>query len=351
LNCGGRLGRSTQPMVSQRDKGIGSPGYYQTGLPPVQTTEEVPRWLAILGLTAALTLFVALLRYAIDLLGVVFLIIVVGFSIRTVSDWLTEGESVSSWAFAAVLSGLAGTSLVMLWLFGSDPQSIAGRLPGPMMTTAAWLESHGWGQRVLLNDGAGGFRSGPQMARGGGAGSAGPIPAPSGPGLTLPSLSSSPSKRRSDSKDDGEPGVAEASSLDPRAKQPAERTRRNAGSHASTRGESASAAETSVPAADVDTSTTLLTASPSVLVGTSVRLTAVVSAGTDAGSPTGVVVFERGGVVIGTARLRSGRNGSTAALSTLSLPIGDHELIAVYPGASGFTSSRSAPVRQVVTRR
>jgi hypothetical protein len=329
-------------MVAQRDKGIGSPGHFHTGLPTVQITEEVPRWLAILGLTAALTLFVALLRYAIDLLGVVFVIIVVGFSIRTVSDWLTEGESVSGWALGAVVSGLAGTGLVMLSILGSGAQTI----PGPMMTTVSWLESHGWGQRVLLSEGAGGIRSGPRMARGGGAT---PIasPAPSGPDLTMPSLPSSTAKRRAGAKE-SDPGVAEASPLDPRARPNERRAQPKTGSQSAAGG---SEAETSPPPVNVDTSTTLSTSSPSVFVGASVRLTAIVSAASGGGAPGGVVVFEREGVVIGTAQLRSGRDGSRASLTTLGLPIGDHELVAVYPGTSGFSSSRSVPVRQVVTRR
>ena len=61
----------------------------------------------------------ALLRYAIDLLGVVFVIILVGFAIRALSDWLTEGESVSGWAMSALSLGLMGTVLVGLWLFNS----------------------------------------------------------------------------------------------------------------------------------------------------------------------------------------------------------------------------------------
>src|SRR5262245_6870280 len=156
-------------MVLQRDKAIGAPVQFNTGLPPVQTTEEVPRWLVILGLTAALTLFVALLRYAIDLLGVVFLIIFVGFSIRTISDWLTEGESVSPLALCAVVSGLAGTAFVVMWLFSSNPalDGLESRLPAPVVASINWLESRGWGHRVLVTDPVnGGFR-GPQLARGG----------------------------------------------------------------------------------------------------------------------------------------------------------------------------------------
>ena len=105
-------------MVLQQDKGSAPPPF-DTGLPRTQSSEDVPRWLVVLGMAAACTLLVALLRYAIDLLGVVFLIILVGFSIRAVSDWLTEGESVSAWALAAVFAGLFGTAMVGFWLFGS----------------------------------------------------------------------------------------------------------------------------------------------------------------------------------------------------------------------------------------
>ena len=159
-------------MLLQRDKGMGSTAQFNTGLPPIQTTEEVPRWLAVLGLTAAMTLLVALLRFAIDLLGVVFLIIFVGFSIRTITDWLTEGESVSAWALGAVMSGLAGTAFVVMWLFGSNPalEQIESRLPGPVVGSVTWLESHGWGQRVLLTDRSGALKPGPRLAREGSTG-------------------------------------------------------------------------------------------------------------------------------------------------------------------------------------
>ena len=139
-------------MVFQRDKST-APDSFETGLPPAQSGEDVPRWLVILGLVASLTLLVALLRYAIDLLGVVFVIILVGFAIRALSDWLTEGESVSGWAMSALSLGLMGTVLVGLWLFNSHDlasQSLQNRLPGPLQRTVAWMESQGWGQRVLL---------------------------------------------------------------------------------------------------------------------------------------------------------------------------------------------------------
>jgi hypothetical protein len=332
-------------MVLQRDKGIGSPAQFNTGLPPVQTTEEVPRWLAVLGLTAALTLLVALLRYAIDLLGVVFLIILVGFSIRTISDWLTEGESVSAWALGAVVSGLAGTAFVVVWLFGSNPalDRIESRLPGPVLTSVNWLESHGWGQRVLLTDRPGGMRTGPQLARGGSTGAAGaPPPSSPGRGIELPSLGSSERKKRPAAKDDV--GVAEASEIEGRSSRQEPRSR--------TRGlASGAAAEQDVPPAEnVQTFTAVITSRPTMAVGTSVKLTAVVTTATGSKAPSGVVVFQRDGVVLGTATLHHGPDGSTATLSTTSLPVGDHNIIARYPGVSGFSSSESEPIRQIVVR-
>jgi Bacterial Ig-like domain (group 3) len=334
-------------MLLQRDKGIGSPAQFNIGLPPVQTTEEVPRWLAILGLTAALTLLVALLRYAIDLLGVVFLIIFVGFSIRTISDWLTEGESVSTWALAAVISGLAGTTFVVMWLFGSNSalEGIESRLPAPVRASVGLLESHGWGQRVLLTERAGVFGSGAQLAGGGLSGGAATMAAPpSGPGVELPSLRSPDRRKRTGAKDDGF-GTAEASELERRSSAAGEQRSRTRGLASGTQ------AATDRPASNVETFTTIVTSRPSTVVGTSVKLTALVTAATGSKAPSGVIVFQRDGVVLGTATLRGGPDGSTASLTTTSLPIGDHDIVAYYPGEPGFSSSYSPAVRQIVARR
>jgi Bacterial Ig-like domain (group 3) len=335
-------------MLLQRDKGIGSPAQFNTGLPPVQTTEEVPRWLAIFGLTAALTLLVALLRYAIDLLGVVFLIIFVGFSIRTISDWLTEGESVSTWALGAVISGLAGTTFVVMWLFGSNSalEGIESRLPPPVRASVGWLESHGWGQRVLLTERAGGFRSGVQLARGGSGGGAPTLAAPpSGPGIELPSLRSGDRRKKSGTKDD-DIGTAEASELERRSSAAGEQRSRTRGLTSGTQ-----AANDVRPAANVETFTTIVTSRPSTVVGTLVKLTAFVTTASGSKSPSGVVVFQRDGVVLGTATLRGGPDGSTASLTITSLPIGDHDIVAYYPGDPGFSASYSPTVRQIVARR
>ena len=123
----------------------------------------------------------ALLRYAIDLLGVVFVIILVGFAIRALSDWLTEGESVSGWAMSALSLGLMGTVLVGLWLFNSRDiasEALQNRLPGPIQRTVSWLEAQGWGQRVLLPgaSASGALAGGGPAESGGGAGAPPPPP-------------------------------------------------------------------------------------------------------------------------------------------------------------------------------
>src|SRR5437763_1165367 len=83
---------------------------------------------------------------------------------------------------------------------------------------------------------------------------------------------------------------------------------------------------------------------PSVL-GQSVTLTATVSvAAPGAGQPTGMVTFKDGSTTLGTGTL----NGGVATYSTSSLSGGSHSLNAVYGGDSGFASSMSAVLSQVV---
>jgi hypothetical protein len=326
-------------MVFQRDNGL-KPESFETGLPPASSGEDVPRWLAAAGLAAGLTLVVALLRYALDLLGVVFVIILVGFAIRAVSDWLTEGESVSGWAVSALSTGLMGTVLVGLWLFNSSSNTavdVQSSLPGPVQRTVGWLESHGWGQRVLLPGG-----SGPALASGGGSAGARDVPSPppvtadrEAPAMPLPKM---------------------LPSIPPRVERPPARTE-------PTRSRSAGEAEAaplvsapiSTPAAPAPAApaparasvTVTITASPtSVVVGRAVRLTASVE-GSGETMPTGTVNFEIDHAVLGRVPLRNGM----AVFSTLSLAIGDHAISAVYGGDARHHEGRSPTVSISVTRR
>jgi len=72
---------------------------------------------------------------------------------------------------------------------------------------------------------------------------------------------------------------------------------------------------------------------------TRVTLTAHVSADV-AGAPSGVVNFRSGEMDLGSAFLDSEGN---AALETDNLPAGNHQVVAIYQGASGYVSSLSKP--------
>ena len=315
--------------MAQRDKG-GAQDAFETGLPPAQSGEDVPRWLVGLGSLAGVALLVALLRYAVDLLGVVFVIILVGFAIRAISDWLTEGESVSGWAMSALSLGLTGTVLVAVWLLNSGDlaSSSLQRLPGPVQRTVAWLEAKGWGQRVLLSGAAGGNSSG---SSGGGPGASG--------GARPPAAVSVPRLPASDP-------VSPPSSPVTR---PTRRAPRSAPAAVESQEPSTAEPVAPAPAPDVRTPTQLrLTGSPSrAVVGRSVRLTAQISGASEDTAPTGTVVFRTDSAVLGRVPVRNG----TAVLVTLSLAIGDHTVTATYDGDSRHLPSQSPPVVQTVIRQ
>ena len=79
-----------------------------------------------------------------------------------------------------------------MWLFGANPaiEQIESRLPGPVVGSVTWLESHGWGQRVLLTDRPGASRKpGPRAGASGLPGFGGGASAATvGPAGRLPSL-------------------------------------------------------------------------------------------------------------------------------------------------------------------
>jgi hypothetical protein len=332
-------------MVFQRDKGAPSDSF-DTGLPPAQSGEDVPRWLVILGLVAGLTLLVALLRYAIDLLGVVFVIILVGFAIRALSDWLTEGEAVSGWAVSALSLGLTGTVLVGLWLFNSRDiasETLQNRLPGPVQRTVAWLEREGWGQRVLLP----------------GRSASGPLAGDPGGGA----LRSGGGAVATEAADPGEPVVMAPQRAVPSlpgsgALADVTRSRTARAPRGAAAGE-AEASPASRPAATADpaqavptppvlaTSVTLSSSPARPVVGRSVRLTAEVRAHRGESVPAGSVVFSADEVVLGRAAVRNG----TAVLVTLNLAIGDHILSATYEGDDAYLPSRSAGISLAVARK
>jgi uncharacterized repeat protein (TIGR03803 family) len=90
------------------------------------------------------------------------------------------------------------------------------------------------------------------------------------------------------------------------------------------------------------TTTTLTTAPNPSNLGQQVTMTATVHA--RSGTPTGNVVFESDGVVIGTVALSSG----VAVLHDSNLPMGTNAVIAIYQGGGNFGPSISNLVDQMV---
>jgi hypothetical protein len=314
----------------------------------------VPRWLVIGGSTAALTLLVALLRFAIDLLGLVFLLVLVGFSLRALSDWLADSDSVSGWSVTAVVLSVFGTFAIGLWLFdGRDmarSTAIERRLPVVLTRAIDWAESHGWGRRVLLP-------GGPidRMAR---RETAGPAPAqitaPANPAASN-SRSAAPEKLAAGKTTQGKgPQVSTTRTAQRRR----ERIRmRGAEAEAAQRAEGSETASPAspgsgraVPAPLVRTAINLESTQPAARVGTSVRFVATVSADDAARPPTGMVVFRSGDEVLGSARLALQDGAAIASLVVLRLPVGSHAVTAEYLGQDGFEGSRSPVLTQHVTR-
>ncbi len=247
-----------------------------------------------------------------------FLIILVGFSIRAVSDWLTEGESVSAWALAAVFAGLFGTVLVGFWLFGSRDMTTGALergLPPPVLAVSDWFEAHGWGQRVLLGGGGSptapstpGTSAVPQSASAPSGGAVSPRAEPESPSAPASRASGSESSsrgRKPASQASG--GEAEAATASPSGSSARRSPEPSGGGTDTPTQEAASPPPVSEPvtqpaveAASTGTSTTLASSHSASAVGTSVRFTATVTAD-GSGVPTGVVVFFDGDRAIGTA--------------------------------------------------
>ena len=286
------------------------------------------------GGIAGLALLVALVRYAIDLLGVVFVIILVGFAIRALSDWLTEGESVSGWAMSALSLGLTGTVLVGMWLANSRDLSKSGleRLPGPIQQTVTWLEERGWGQRVLL-PGQPGVSAGPA------GGPAGAGPTPSGRAGTEPANASPASPPVLRPIPGGTPPAARGRTR-PAAGRPGQAS-------AATRASEPVAAPPAAASPAAMATRLRLAAPAESVVGRSVRLVAEVEAAGSPRTPGGRVVFYSGGSEIGNATVR----GGAAVLSTLALELGTHQLSASYDGDEWHQASRSPSVAHTVRRQ
>lgn len=97
------------------------------------------------------------------------------------------------------------------------------------------------------------------------------------------------------------------------------------------------------PNCPATTSTTLASSENPSVVGDSVTFSSTVTSSN--GVPPGSVTFSDSGTALGTVSLDAGGN---AMFATSSLSAGTHSLTATYSGASGFASSQSQTLLQVV---
>jgi len=88
----------------------------------------------------------------------------------------------------------------------------------------------------------------------------------------------------------------------------------------------------------------VLTSAPNpARFGLPVTLSSIVT-GVDGINPTGKVVFKEGPVIIGTASI----SGATATITTTTLAIGVHSIVASYLGDDNYTGSASRPYTQTI---
>jgi uncharacterized protein (DUF2141 family) len=93
------------------------------------------------------------------------------------------------------------------------------------------------------------------------------------------------------------------------------------------------------------TSTTLASSANPSTAGQSVTFTATVTNTNGSATPAGTVSFRDGGTILGSGTL----DGSgVATFSTSTLTQGSHSILAIYLGRTGFSSSTSATLSQVV---
>src|SRR5207253_2471452 len=95
------------------------------------------------------------------------------------------------------------------------------------------------------------------------------------------------------------------------------------------------------------TTTAIASSSNPSIFGQSVTFTATVTVVSPAsGTPTGTVTFKDGATTLGTGTL----DGSgVATLSTAGLSVASHSITAAYAGDTGFTTSTSSALIQVVS--
>lgn len=97
------------------------------------------------------------------------------------------------------------------------------------------------------------------------------------------------------------------------------------------------------------TDTTVTSSNARAVVGDPITFSAAVAKHPDAPadlSPTGAVSFTVDGTPIGSGTLDA--TGVAVSVVTTPLPVGDHQVIAIYGGDKNFASSASSPITQTI---
>jgi len=92
------------------------------------------------------------------------------------------------------------------------------------------------------------------------------------------------------------------------------------------------------------TNTRLSTSTPTVGIGGTAKLKAVVKPAVGTARPTGTVTFREGTTTAGTASLALVNDVQTAKLELTNLSVGSHTFTATYNGSAEFTASTSLSV-------
>jgi hypothetical protein len=92
------------------------------------------------------------------------------------------------------------------------------------------------------------------------------------------------------------------------------------------------------------TNTKLSTSTPTVGIGGTAKLKAVVKPASGTAKPTGTVTFKEGATTAGTATLALVGTVQTAKLELTTLSTGSHTFVATYNGSTDFTTSTSLSV-------
>jgi hypothetical protein len=267
-------------------------------------------WFLIASVSTAALMDATLLRYGIDLVPPLCVVALLVPSVRdAVGEWMAgeryKGERDPIWAVLVVSVHLIASALALMWIFSTSKWMantvVESWLPRAIVETASFAEQYGWGRRAVL---------------------------PGGPSLRTVSASAAP---------DRADNAASASATDSRSER--------AGAPASTSGQLTSTTSRTPPNAPAattrrqETTTTLSTSHALLQSGSTIRLTAVVSG---AGAPRiGSVMFRSDGALFGLAPMDS---AGRAILTTRTLSLGEHIIVAEFAGNADLSPSRSSPV-------